>query len=143
MMKADQLRVPEKGVGSLSHALADKLGDSIRVSTPVRKVVIEDGVVTGVVVDDGPIEAAAVICATSATKALDIIPDLPDSIRQVLGKVGYSKGCRVVIGLDRPPLPPGWHGALYPEDETPLLLDRSLNLPAYPWQKHSRPARGS
>ena len=130
LMKNDQLRVPEKGVGSLSHALADKLGDSIRVSTPVRKVVIEGGVATGVVVDDGPIEAAAVVCATSATKVPDIIPDLPDSIRQVLGKVGHSRGCRVVIGLDRPPLPPGWHGALYPEDETPLLLDRSINLPA-------------
>ncbi|MXZ63223.1 MAG: hypothetical protein F4Y98_06415, partial [Chloroflexi bacterium] len=28
------------------------------------------------------------------------------------------------------PLPPGWHGALYPEDDdTPLLLDRSVFLP--------------
>ena len=36
----------------------------------------------------------------------------------------------MVIGLDHPPLPPGWHGALYPEDDTPLLLDRSINLPS-------------
>ncbi len=130
MMKADKLLVPEKGVGALSHALADKLGDMIRVSTPVRKVIIKEGVVTGVIVDDGPIEAEAVICATSASMVPKIISDLPDGIRQVLSKVGYSKGCRVVIGLDHPPLPPGWHGALYPEDETPLLLDRSINLPA-------------
>ena len=36
-----------------------------------------------------------------------------------------------MIGLDRSPLPPGWHGALYPEDDdTPLLLDRTVYLPA-------------
>lgn len=45
--------------------------------------------------------------------------------------MNYSTGCRVVIGLDSSPLPPGWHGALYPEDDdTPLLLDRSAFLPA-------------
>lgn len=130
MMKADKLLVPEKGVGALSHALADKLGDMIRVSTPVRKVILKEGVVTGVIVDDGPIEAAAVICATSASMVPKIIPDLPPGMRETLDKVTYSRGCRVVIGLDHPPLPPGWHGALYPEDETPLLLDRSINLPA-------------
>ena len=32
------------------------------------------------------------------------------------------------MGLDHPPLPPGWHGVIYPEDETPLILDRSINL---------------
>ena len=129
LLKADQIYVPEKGAGELSHALADACGADIRTSTPVRRVVIRDGTVTGVLVDDGPIEADAVICATSASKVPDIIPDLPDAIRSVLSKVRYSRGCRVVIGLDHPPLPAGWHGALYPEDETPLLLDRSINLP--------------
>ena len=39
----------------------------LRVSTPVRHVVVENGGVTSVIIDDGPIEAAAVICAISAT----------------------------------------------------------------------------
>ena len=130
LLKADQIYVPEKGAGALSHALADACGDAIRVSTPVRRVVIRDGIVTSVIVDDGPIEADAVICAIPATKVPDIIPDLAAAIRHALGKVTYSRGCRVVIGLDHPPLPPGWHGALYPEDDPPLLLDRSINLPA-------------
>ena len=131
LLKADQLYVPEKGAGSLSHALADACGDIIRVSAPVRRVVIENGVVTSVIVDDGPspIEADAVICAISATKVPEIVPDLPAGIRHALGKVTYSCGCRVVIGLEHRPLPAGWHGALYPEDDTPLLLDRSINLP--------------
>ncbi len=130
MAKADQLYVPEEGIGSLTYALADACGADIRVSTPVRNVIIRDGTVTSVIVDGGPIEADAVICATSATTALNIIPDLPAEIRRVLSKIRYSRGCRVVIGLDRRPLPAGWNGVLYPEDETPLLLDRSINLPA-------------
>ncbi len=130
LLKADQIYVPREGAGALTHALAARCGDSIHVSTPVRRVVIRDGMAASVIVDDGPIETAAVICALPASQAAEIIPDLPHGIRRTLGRVDYSCGCRVVIGLDRPPLPRGWHGALYPEDETPLLLDRSINLPA-------------
>lgn len=129
LMQADQLYVPKQGAGALTHALAAACGDAIRVSTPVRRVEIRDGAVASVIVDDGPIEADAVICALPATKVADVIPGLSPGIRRTLDGIPYSRGCRVVIGLDRAPLPPGWHGALYPEDETPLLLDRSINLP--------------
>lgn len=129
ILNCTRIYVPEKGASALAHALAESCGDAIRVSTPVRRVVLEDGTATRVILDDGPIEADAVICAVPATKALDIVPDLPPETRQALGRVTYSRGCRVVIGLDRRPLAPGWHGAHYPEDETPLLLDRSINLP--------------
>ena len=130
LLKADQIYVPEKGAGALPHALAAACGDAIRVSTPVQRVVIRDGAVASVIIDDGLIEADAVICALPATKVADVIPGLPPGIRRTLDRITYSRGCRVVIGLDHAPLPPNWHGALYPEDETPLLLDRSINLPA-------------
>lgn len=130
MLKPDQLYVPEEGVGSLTHALADTCGAEIRVSTPVKKVVIQDGAATSVLSDEGPIEVDAVICTTTAATTLKIIPELPEEMRSVLRKIRYAKGCRVVIGLDHRPLPEGWCGALYPEDETPLLLDRSINFPA-------------
>ena len=130
LLKSDQIYVPEKGAGELTHALADACGADIRVSTPVNKVIVQDGAVRSVLLDDGPIEADAVICATSASKVSGIIPDLPNGIRSALGTVQYSRGCWVVIGLDHRPLPEGWNGALYPEDKTPLLLDRSINLPA-------------
>ena len=129
LLKADQLYVPEQGAGALSHGLADACSDCIRLNTPVRAVKVGGGGVTGVVTDDGAIEADAVICAVPATKVRAILPELPDDMLRTLDGVVYSTGCRVVIGLDRPPLPPGWHGALYPEDDTPLLLDRSINLP--------------
>ncbi len=131
MLHAGQVSMPERGVGSLSEALADACADAIRVSTPVRSIVVADGKATGVVVDGETIEADAVICAVPGTKIPELIPELPAETRRALGAVSYSTGCRVVIGLDHSPLPPGWHGALYPEDaDTPLLLDRAVFLPA-------------
>ncbi len=131
MLSSGRVYMPERGIGSLSEALAAACSDAIRVSTPVRKVVVADGTVTGVAVDGENIEADAVICAVPGTKVPDIIPDLPEETRRALSTVSYSTGCRVVIGLDHPPLPPGWHGALFPEDDdTPLLLDRTAFLPA-------------
>ena len=106
LLKPEQLYVPEEGCSSLSYALADASEADIRLSTPVRQVVIRDGIVTGVTTDAGLIEADAVICAVQATKALELIPDLPPGIRHALGKVTYSRGIRVVVGLDHRPLPP-------------------------------------
>ncbi len=131
MLSDGRVYMPERGIGSLSEALATHCADAIRVSTPARRVVVEDGRATSVVVDGETIEADAVICAVPGTKVPDLVPDLPAATRRALSTVSYSTGCRVVIGLDHSPLPPGWHGALYPEhDDTPLLLDRSVFLPA-------------
>ena len=129
LVNADKLYVPERGASALSEALADACKDDIRLSTPVRSVTVGGGV-TNVVVDGETIEANAVICAVPPAMAREIVPGLPEAVRHTLGNITYSSGCRVVIGLDHPPLPPGWHGALYPEDDTPLLLDRSINLPS-------------
>ena len=131
MLHEGQVSMPERGIGSLSQALATHCADAIRVSTPVRKVVVADGSATGVVTDGETIEADAVICAVPGTKVADLVPELPAETRRALGAVSYSTGCRVVIGLDRSPLPPGWHGALFPEDDdAPLLLDRTAFLPS-------------
>ena len=128
-LRPHKLMQPAKGAGALARALRDACADVTRVSTPVREVLVGERGVTGVVVDGETIEADAVICAVPAPIALEIIPGLPQSVRETLGNVTYSSACRLVMGLDRPPLPRGWHGAIYPEDETPLVLDRSINLP--------------
>ncbi|MCY4448806.1 MAG: NAD(P)/FAD-dependent oxidoreductase [Chloroflexi bacterium] len=131
MLHSGRVYMPERGIGSLSAALADACSDAVRVSTPVRRIVAADGEAAGVIVDGETIKADAVICAVPGTKVPDLIPDLPEETRRALSTVSYSTGCRVVIGLDHAPLPPGWHGALYPEDDdTPLLLDRCAFLPA-------------
>ena len=131
MLSSGRVYMPERGIGSLSEALGTACSDAVRVSTPVRRVVVADRKATSVVVDGETIEADAVICAVPGTKVSDLIPDLPEATRRALSTVSYSTGCCVVIGLDHSPLPSGWHGALYPEDDdTPLLLDRSAFLPA-------------
>ena len=131
MLNDGKVSMPERGIGSLSAALAAHCSEAIRVSSPVGRVVVSDGRATGVVVDGETIEADAVICAVPGTKVPDLIPELPEATRRAFSTISYSTGCRVVIGLDHPPLPPGWHGALFPEDDdTPLLLDRSVFLPA-------------
>ena len=146
MLHSGRVYMPERGIGSLSAALAAACSDAIRVSTPAKEVIVSDGSATGVVVDGETIEADAIICAVPGTKVPDLIPDLPAETRRALSTVSYSTGCRVVIGLDHSPLPPGWHGALYPEDDdTPLMLDRSVFLPRVrsTGQEHSRPAHWS
>lgn len=129
-LKSAQIYVPERGAGSLVQALAEACRGSIRVSAPVRRVVVRDGLATSVILDDGSIDADAIIYAVPASCVPDLLPGLSNGILDALSWVTYSTGCRVVIGLDHPPLPHGWHGALYPEDDTPLMLDRSINLPA-------------
>ena len=130
LLKANQIYVPKFGAGALAAALGDACADVVRVSTPVKRVVIEDGTATGVITDSGMIEADAVICAVPGTKVSGIVPDLSGEVHRLLSRVIYSTGCRVVIGLDRPPLPMGWTGVMYPEDDTPALLCRTVNLPA-------------
>ena len=131
MLHAGRVYMPERGIGSLSAALADACADAIRTSTPARRIVVAAGRATGVAVDGETIEADAVICAVPGTQVSALIPGLPDATLRALSAVSYSTGCRVVIGMDRPPLPPGWHGALYPEDDdTPMLLHRTAFLPA-------------
>ncbi len=105
---------PRKGVGAFAAALAQACGPDIRVGTPVEQVVVEAGQVAGVITQQGFVEAAAVVCATTASAALEIIPALPESTRQVLQGVTYSSGCQVVFGTDSPTLPDGWFGVTFP-----------------------------
>ena len=128
-LNGDKITVPEKGAGALANALAAACAGSVRLNTPVREIRIEEGKATRVALDGEFLEADAVICAVPGNKVANLIPRLPAQEQDALKTVTYSTGCRVVIGLERPPLPEGWHGALYPEDDTPLLLDRSINLP--------------
>ncbi len=130
MLSNGQVYMPERGIGSFSTALGDFCSDAIQVSTPVERIVVTDGKATGVVVDGETIEADAVISAVPGTKVSRLIPDLPAETHRALSTINYSTGCRVVIGLDQAPLPAGWHGALFPEDDdTPLLLNRTAFLP--------------
>lgn len=98
-------RNPEKGVAAFAIALSDACRDDTRLQTPVERIVIEEGVTRGVETRDGFSEADAVICATTASAALRIMPNLPDTIRKPLRKVTYSSCCHVAFGVNGHPLP--------------------------------------
>ena len=106
--------LPEKGIAEFTQALIQACDNNIRYSTPVARIVVEDGMVRGVNTADGVfIEADAVICATTASAALEIAPDLPPGMRNALSRVRYAPHCNVAIGLDENILPDGSHAAMF------------------------------
>lgn len=105
---------PQHGVGAFATALAQVCADYTRLATPVQEVVVRDGAVHSVVTPRGSIEAAAVICATTATAALSILPGVPSSVRDTLGQVTYSRACHTVFGVENRPLPNGTYLLLFP-----------------------------
>ena len=98
---------PERGIGSFAAALSRACASFTRLSMPVERVILENDGVKGVVTRDGFREAAAVVCATTATSALRIVPNLPLSLYGPLSKVTYSSCCHVVLGVDGRCLPEG------------------------------------
>ena len=102
------------GIGTVSERLHDMYSDRIRCSMPASRVIIEKGKVKGVETRSGFMDADAVICATTATKALEIIPDLPQSIIRPLRTVTYSKCCHVMFALEKRLLPSGWYAVALP-----------------------------
>ena len=117
--------LPERGPGEFMEALADACKEDIRVSTPVERIVLEDGVARGVVTEAGFVEADAVICATTATTALKITSDLPSSISDSLRRVTYSKCCRVFFGVDSNPFPKDWYAVTFPRQTGALMIGMS------------------
>ena len=89
------------GLGAINEEMYKRVKDSVRLSTPVHKVVIEQKAVRGVETQEGFIEADHVICATDAVSARQIIPDLPDTMRKPLETCKYSFTFLHQFGLER------------------------------------------
>ncbi len=122
--------LPRQGIAALVKALAEVCESFIQVSSPVKRIILEDGEVRGVAMATGEvIEADAVICATTATTAAQIIPELPQDVRTVLERVSYSSCCNLAFGLDENILADGSHAALFPPG-SPTFLTMVTNLVA-------------
>ena len=119
------IRPGGKGRGEFMDALVQSCDESIRISTPVRRIVLEDGRARGVITEAGFVQADAVICATTATTALKIAPALPSGISDVLRRVTYSKCCRVFFGVDSSPFPPDWYAVTFPRQTGALMIGMS------------------
>ena len=98
-------RNPERCVAAFGIALAEACRRHTLLSTPVKEIVTEDGSVRGVRTRHGFHQADAVVCATTASAALRLIPALPGNISEPLRKVAYSSCCHVAFGVEGNPLP--------------------------------------
>jgi oxygen-dependent protoporphyrinogen oxidase len=104
----------KRGIGTLAESMYEKYEDSVRLSTPVKRIVLEGGAVKGVETEQGIMEADAVICTTTSTTTLKLTPGLPDGLRIPLEKVSYSACCHVMFGLRDRLLPQGWYAVGLP-----------------------------
>lgn len=76
---ASRSHLPRQGIGAFAKALVDSCTGLVRVCTPVERIILEEGKASGVVTTGGErIDADAVICATTASTAARIIPELPE-----------------------------------------------------------------
>lgn len=124
----------QRGIGSLPAALYETCKDSIRLGAPVKKVVIENRAVRGVETPEGFIPADHVICATTASMARTLMPDLPDTMRKPLETVRYSATVHVMLALKHRLLPGGIYILTLPRPEKsflPALNDCSEKSPYF------------
>ncbi len=127
---ATRSHFPRRGMTALAEALAGAAGEHVRISTPVERIVIENGAATGIVTATGEsIPADAVICATTAPVAARIVPDLPEETRAALRRVTYGACCNVAFGLDAGILPEDSHAGLFPPG-APTFLTMVTDLKA-------------
>ena len=122
------------GIGSISERLHEAHRDRVRFSTPVKRIVIEKGAVRGVETAKGFMQADAVVCAVTATKALELMPGLPPSMAGPLRTAKYSQSCHVIFGLEKRLLPRGWYAIALPRRSgSPMagFTDSSIKSPAY------------
>lgn len=122
--------LPRQGIAALFRALVGACSDFIRLSTPVERVILEDGRARGVVTASGErIESEAVICATTASTAARINPSLPRELTAALERVRYGSCCNIAFGLDANILAEGSHAGLFPPG-SPTFLTMVTNLAA-------------
>ncbi|MCV7169412.1 FAD-dependent oxidoreductase [Mycobacterium manitobense] len=85
--------------------LFEERGVTVRYRTVARRIVIEDGAVTGVLLADGTtVPADAVICAVPNSAIGGLLDDLPEhaEIYAAADKLGYTPIVSTNLYLDRP-----------------------------------------
>ena len=124
----------ERGIGQVCRSLHEACDDQVKLSTPVKRIVIEDGTVKGVEIDGGLVEADAVICAVSSVDALRLMPKLPEGMRRCLDTVKYSSTSHITFGLEKRLLPANWYSLVIPRSAgfvTTGPVDSSAKSPCY------------
>jgi protoporphyrinogen oxidase len=111
----------EGGLGALTDALYEQVKDNVKLSTSVKKVVIENNQVKGVETSAGFIEADQVLCTTDAFLTQQIIPDLPQAVKKALKTCNYSSSYHYAFGLKKRIVPDYYLSLMIPASENSIL----------------------
>lgn len=120
-------------LGGISERLQEMYSGNIRLSTAAGKIVIERGAVKGVDTKEGFIDADVVVCATTASKALEMIPGLSGATKGALGEAACSACCHVMLAVDNKPFRKGEYGVIFPRTSgSPIaVLTSSRSMAGY------------
>lgn len=131
---------PVHGMGIVPTSLYNEVSDSVRLSTPVKKIVIEDKKIKGLETKDGDMEIDAVICAVTSNEARRLMPDLPETMAGPLKKTTYSSTTHLLFGNEKRVLPEGWYNIILPKEAgfiTTGPIESSSKSP-----EHAPPGKG-
>jgi protoporphyrinogen oxidase len=124
----EQLGYIEGGTETLIETLCRKieaLGGTIRLSTPVSKVVTQDGRVVGVDTPGGHTAADAVICTTPTPLVTAMVPDLPPEWRAKYEAIKNIGVCCLIFKLKKSVTPHFWVNIVDPSMPIPGIIEFS------------------
>ncbi len=109
-LQKERLGYPMGSFGSVFDRLEEGIkeqGGRVHVSTQVNRIVVEEGVATGLVAqfpgqDSQAMDYDAVIATAPSYVFLRLVPPLPQDYHDKLAGVEYLSAVLVILGLDRP-----------------------------------------
>jgi protoporphyrinogen oxidase len=124
----EELGYIEGGSQTLVDALCAAIqehGGRIRVGCAAQKVVIEGGRVTGVVTQEGTINADAVLCTIPTPLVSALVPDLPTSLKAKYDAILNMGVCCLVFKLRCSVSPHFWVNINEPDVAIPGIIEFS------------------
>jgi len=139
------------GMGAVSRSLADSAraaGAEVRITSPVGRVIVEQGSARGVELEDGTVlrSRRVVSNAHPTTTYLDLIGEahLPDQVASDIKRYRTRSGSvKVNLALGELPVPSGWDGPVPGDPHTGIMaISPSVEYLERAWDdaKYGRPS---
>ncbi len=127
-MMQEELGYIEGGSQTLVDALCSaiaKNGGELHTGCAARKVVVQNGRVTGVITSQGMFPADAVICTVPTPLVSSLVPDLPEDWKARYDSIVNMGICCLVFKLARSITPHFWVNISEPEIAVPGIIEFS------------------
>lgn len=109
-------------IDALIAAIA-RYGGVVHLGSPVQRITVEDGRVTGVQTAQGHVSADAVICTVPTPLVADLIPALPEEWKQRFVQIHNIGVICVIFRLRRSVTPHFWVNISEPDVEIPGIIE--------------------